>query len=449
MTRLAMVALVVYVFAAPLLAQEANPVTNGGFEALGPDGVPVDWGFLGKVEVTNQAHSGDRALRFIREADEKGETGINRGWEPNTGKQGAMLAVLKGGIRFWYKAVKSDQCIMAVYVIPMSDKPIEDTGEPRTTFVVPDEQAGDGQWHEGALKYDFSDKPRVKWLHVSVRLMGGPGEMLFDDVRYVEHVGPLLTIPRLSLRNDEKAPGERAALKFTIQNGGDEPLAAPQVEITPSAGMQVTAPGATPKALQPEEEWDVACTVTGRRATGSTLRVAARAGEITASRSVVLKPKLTLAGALAEPFLLAPGETTTIKTRVENQGTAVGAGSVALQRVPEGLAVTGHQVKLGFVAPGGSVEETWQVRATRAGELELTAALSGGDKPEATTVRLSVTPAARTKMQQFAQPLWYGTEGGRTVGELRVRKGGEWITVERDGSGAVRRVSRTGGSAGV
>ena len=36
------------------------------------------------------------------------------------------------------------------------------TGEPRTTFTVPPDHVGDGQWHEGVLRFDFTAAPKVK-----------------------------------------------------------------------------------------------------------------------------------------------------------------------------------------------------------------------------------------------------------------------------------------------
>src|SRR3989304_1818755 len=58
-----------------------NPCTNGSFETLGPNGFPADWGPVGAtVEVSSDAHSGERSLRFSRTADNKTvETGLNRG----------------------------------------------------------------------------------------------------------------------------------------------------------------------------------------------------------------------------------------------------------------------------------------------------------------------------------------------------------------------------------
>ena len=181
-------------------AQSPQIITNSSFEELGLRGFPADWERVGaEASVTDDAHSGKRALRFVRPVDAKRETGLNREWKAHSGEQGKMLDVLKGGIRFWYKARSADDCRMFVYLIPMNEEPLEGTGSQRAMFEVPATHVGDGKWHEGALRYDFTDNDKVKWVHVSVRLRGGPGEMLFDDVTWVEKVGPQMQLvkPRI------------------------------------------------------------------------------------------------------------------------------------------------------------------------------------------------------------------------------------------------------------
>jgi len=165
----------------------ANPCTNGSFEELDARGFPADWSPVGAVaESTSDAHSGKRALRMARKAGEApAETGINRGWRPGDGKQGRMLAQLRGGIDFWYKAVSAQGAKLNVYAIPMNDEPREGTASPRATFTVPAEHVGDGQWHHARLKYDFTGDAKVKWVHFAARIVGTSGELLLDDVAYV------------------------------------------------------------------------------------------------------------------------------------------------------------------------------------------------------------------------------------------------------------------------
>src|SRR3989304_5291428 len=92
-------------------AEPENPCTNGSFERLAPGGFPVDWGPVGAtVEVSSDAHSGERSLRFLRTADnETVETGLNRG---------PLIERLKGGIDFWYKGVSAKGAQLNVQLIP-------------------------------------------------------------------------------------------------------------------------------------------------------------------------------------------------------------------------------------------------------------------------------------------------------------------------------------------
>ena len=101
-----------------------NPVTNGSFEQAGANGLPVDWEVLGNAKLVPEAHSGKAALLLDRLPDTKTETGINRRWAPDSGEQGAMLAELKGGLEFWYKAPQADADTKPrVYVIAMTAAP--------------------------------------------------------------------------------------------------------------------------------------------------------------------------------------------------------------------------------------------------------------------------------------------------------------------------------------
>ena len=172
--------------------------TNGSFEQLAPNGFPADWGPVGNtVEVSSDAHSGQRSLRFLRTPEtETPETGLNRG---------PLIDRLKGGIDFWYKAVSAKDTKLNVHVIPMNDEPREGTGSPRATFTVPEEHVGDGRWHHARLKYDFTDNPKVKSVHFAARIVGSEGELLLDDFSYVERVGK--TAP---LREDRarRRPGQ-------------------------------------------------------------------------------------------------------------------------------------------------------------------------------------------------------------------------------------------------
>jgi len=135
------------------LAQDANPVTNGGFEALDAAGFPAHWNPVGQgVTVVSEARSGSRAVQMVRTAaavDAKRETGLNRAWRPHSGEQGAMLSQARGGIRFWYRVpMAAEDAVLRMNVIAMDGSPVEGCNVPRAFCQVPRSHMGDGQWHE-------------------------------------------------------------------------------------------------------------------------------------------------------------------------------------------------------------------------------------------------------------------------------------------------------------
>ncbi len=179
-------------------ATAPNPCTNGSFEELAPSGFPLDWEPVGQiVEAVSDAHTGQRALRLFRGEDalkgglQTSETGLNRAWKAKSGERGAMIACLKGGIEFWYKALSAAEGTrLTVQAIPMNALPLEQTDSSRAIFTVPKDHIGDGQWHQGRLKYDFTGDPKTKWVHFGARILGPAGDLLLDDFAYVETVGP-------------------------------------------------------------------------------------------------------------------------------------------------------------------------------------------------------------------------------------------------------------------
>ena len=103
----------------------------------------------------------------------------------------------------------------------MNDEPREGTGSPRATFTVPDEHVADGHWHHARLKYDFTDNSEVKSVHFAVRIVGPEGELLLDDVSYIERVGKLLQFGKIKIEEDPKKPGERCTVRARLENVGD------------------------------------------------------------------------------------------------------------------------------------------------------------------------------------------------------------------------------------
>ena len=189
------------ILAFTLLAQTppalTNPCRNGSFEELSPQGFPVDWMPLGEVTFSRDAHSGQRSLRLVRTHEPPAvETGVNA----------RPMDRLKGGMDFHYKALAARDATLHIYAIPIGIKGIEDTNSPRAGFAVPKEHVGDGRWHHARLRYDFSKNPLVQSVIFAARLEGHAGELLLDDISYVEHVGPLLRWARSTSRKTLNDP---------------------------------------------------------------------------------------------------------------------------------------------------------------------------------------------------------------------------------------------------
>jgi len=342
-----------------------NPVTNGGFEASSLDGTPSDWQYVGRaVEPTTDAHSGQRALKFTRAKGEQLETGLNRDWQPDSGKQGKMLAERKGGLRFFYKAIRSDNCRMQIMVIPMNSKPFEDTGQDRTTFTVPDAHVGDGKWHEGVISYDYSAAPLVKWLHVSVRLVGGAGEMLLDDVSYVERTGPILDIARLSYWPDPKRGAEAGVVTALVRNAGDEPLDGARMNLElPNELRRDGAEKMETGPLKPKGESAHSWNVKGFCNTGSSMSLTVGTGGLSAERSFRFKPDLETEGFWSDRFIVREGAAATLTLWLRNHGMGTQRPVTSRIILPGGisLAEAGETRDFPPIRSGEKEKVSWDV----------------------------------------------------------------------------------------
>lgn len=344
-------------------AVQAQPVTNGGFEEFDAAGNPVDWNPMGTVTATEDCHSGGRALLLTRAEDEKTETGLNRAWEPDSGKQGTMLAQLRGGVRFWYKVpAASPEAKLTFFVIAMSKRPMEDTGASRALFEVPTSHYGDGQWHQGAVVYDFSKTPDARWVHLAPRLMGGAGQWILDDVEWTETIGPWLAITRLDV-----LPG-RDILRASIRNSGDREVTGLQSEMSAPEGVTLTPIGdaVLPQRLSPGATEHLHWRIEGDVAEGAELGLALLAADAQEPRVVsrtVLRPQLLVYSLEAAQPVLRVGDETTVRVSAYNYGPAT-QPDVRLQlEVPSELALVGSPPPPEDIPPRSWSSQTFTVRA--------------------------------------------------------------------------------------
>ena len=318
-----------------------NACTNGSFEQLAPHGFPADWSPVGSVvEVSSDAHSGSRALRLLRKPDSgMPETGLNRAYG-GVGKQGAMLDLLKGGIDFYYKAVSARAADLNVQVIAMNAEPLEETGEMRAAFTVPEQHIGDGRWHHARLKYDFSHNPEAKWVHIAARIVGTSGELLLDDISYVEQVGPVVQIDDTRIQEDAETPGRRCTLNVRIRNAGD--VVAPNVVGT----MAVPDGFATPAAeinigdLAPDQIVRARWTLEGARTRGMAVDFSATCGDTVVESSHHFRPEMIIKNFGPKVPVAAVGKPASIECELTNSGSIILLNPKAQFELPTGEVVS-------------------------------------------------------------------------------------------------------------
>ncbi|MFH1264773.1 MAG: hypothetical protein ABIK89_03555, partial [Planctomycetota bacterium] len=331
-----------------------NPCTNGSFEDLAPSGFPADWGAIGKtVEVSSDAHSGKRALHFRRtKQTDTVETGLNRG---------PLIDRLKGGVDFWYKAMSVHSTKLNVHVIPMNDEPREGTGSPRATFTVPDRHVGDGRWHHGRLKYDFTDNPKVKWVHFAVRIVGSEGELLLDDVSYVERVGKVLRFGKLKVEEDAEKAGERCTVRAQIENAGDVLAEAVRAVMIVPAGRDAAPFELSAGDLSPDQKRWVTWTYEGERTAPCRLEFMAASGDVKTETSFTLAPELVLRSFGPTTPVAMQKSPVTLTCELENPGTASLVNPIAVFQLPTGPVRRTAQ----RLHPGGKLSFSTQITFDR------------------------------------------------------------------------------------
>ena len=306
-----------------------NPCTNGSFEKLAPSGFPADWGAIGRtVEVSSDAHSGERSLRFLRTKEtETAETGLNRG---------PLIDRLQGGMDFWYKGVRTESTKLNVQVIPMNDEPREGTGAPRATFAVPEGHIGDGRWHHARLKYDFTDNAEVKSVHFAVRIVGSEGELLLDDVSYVDRVGTILRFGKVEIEEDPDKPGERGTVRAQIENAGDTAADDVRAKIVVPAGLAATPDEVRLGNLAPDAKAQAVWTLEGSRTEACRLELTATSGEAQADTSFAVAPELVLRSFGPTTPVAIERFPVMLECVLENPGTASLVNPTAVFQLPAG-----------------------------------------------------------------------------------------------------------------
>ncbi len=335
------------------LAGGQNPISNGGFEIVTPDGHAPGWEFLGNVRVeSGRAFSGKRALHLVRTADDEGETGLNRAWEGDSGKRGSMLSQVKGAIRFHYLAVREARPgTLAVVVIPMTGKPIEYGGH-RVLWRVPESAVGDGKWHEGEFAYDFTGIPRVKWVHVGARLLG-PGELWLDDFEWVPEVDGILQVSSLTFEEQPGREGRAGTLAAELSNLGSKPLPSGWAELRVPQGLRTPQARLKVPALAPGASAELRWPVSGERSAARyRLGLIAVTGKRRVDTALLLERSFEPVCLDVGRSLAAPGAPFQVAYRVRNTGHTIlrGLSGVRLS-APRGVRVRSLKAA-GEILPG-------------------------------------------------------------------------------------------------
>ncbi|MCX7598798.1 MAG: hypothetical protein N2512_08035 [Armatimonadetes bacterium] len=358
--------------ACALTAQPENPITNGGFEQVTPEGWAVDWQRVGtRVTLTQDAHTGRYAALLDRtpEAIENNwETGLNRDWQPHSGQQGAMLSQLKGGVRFWYKVPHAPpDAKLTFFMIPMSDDPLENTGGPREEFNVPADHFGDGQWHQGVLAYDFTANKRCKWVQVSPRVMTTrPAQWIIDDIEWVESVGPVANVVKMRLDEVRGREGQEANLTVHVKNAGDRSLAGTARLKLPEYLRCAEDPTQPFGPLAPGEIATLKWRLVGPRDREDFITVSVTGGALPVSSSLKIAPELDLMRLEMRQFVLWPGKETTVAVVASNKGTAAARNIRATIQLPPQLQAQGPTAaSIAVVPPKGEARCEFRVRATK------------------------------------------------------------------------------------
>ncbi len=447
-------------------AAETNPCTNGSFEQLNARGFPVHWAPVGTtVEVSTDAHLGRRALRLLRtDQTPTPETGLNRGYRPDTGRRGAMLEQRRGGIDFWYKAISTHAAQLNIYAIPMTAEGVERTASPRATFTIPPQHIGDGRWHHARLKYDFTKDPKVRWVHFAARIVGTAGEVLLDDFAYLEHVGPLLQFGTVRLEEDAHSPGRRATVEVEITNAGDAPARGGRAMLVGPPGLEVAPAQRTLADLAPDARVKATWTLKGRRAEPASLDLTATAGGSKAIASLRLAPRLSIRsfGPVA-PVALA-GRPITLECELENAGNALvlkprvefstpaGTVTVAAEELaPGGTVVLEHQFTPPHETPHAQVSAAAQADNVEAKPAAASTLVVGADVTlpvPSGRLAAEVTPAYAVLEDEHIRLVLRRNAFGFGPAELTARTADGWKTVawmprlgrlvDRDAGGARR-----------
>jgi len=242
-----------------------NFCTNGGFEELSPWGFPAGWGGFagagGSFGVSRDAHSGNYAL--LLKSTSATVVGVNR-------NQDALMPIIRGVARFWYKAVSSevDGKNLQICIIAMNESGQQEVA--RQIYTVPAEHVGDGQWHLAEIEFDFRSREDARLIHFAPRINEtssekGSGEFLLDDVE-VAYVG--LRVEKFGAAKSLIGVGETVNVCLVVKNDSDQEVTDCEGKLFLPDGVVISSGESHAfhiKKLQPDESMAINWQITGEK----------------------------------------------------------------------------------------------------------------------------------------------------------------------------------------
>jgi hypothetical protein len=376
------------------LSSMAQQLSNGGFEEI-QNSFPIGWiGYTAgkgnaEVKLTTESHSGKYAI--LLKAKKDSVAGLNRTYP--TGKKGEEMPLgdlfprLKGAFTFWFKVKKAGKDNVRFYVIPMGKDNLE-IGPARTTFIIPSSFAGDDKWHFGAIAYDYTNMKDVRSVQVAPRINEGgndDGEVIIDDISYVDSIGPFIVPQRMEL--------DGSSFVCSFKNVGDEEAQGLKAQLLPPSGIQVDSSEKN-LDLKPGEEKEIQWKLSGESKGKVAFQLKWNASpqlEDSLSYAVVYEPSLKIKQFSTTRAVLFRDDSYELRLILSNDGLATAKKlSISLSSNPF-LKIKEKTKAPESIPPSSESEITWELKPLRQGihKLKLQVDFEGGKEEKEVSLIVS------------------------------------------------------------
>ncbi|MGB9878053.1 MAG: hypothetical protein ACPLPS_09830, partial [bacterium] len=306
--------------------------------------------------------------------------GLNRTYP--IGKKGEEMPLgdlfprLKGGFTFWYKVKKAGKDNVRFYIIPMGKDNLE-IGPARTTFIIPTFFAGDDKWHFGALAYDYSANKDVRSVQVAPRINEGgndDGEVIIDDISYVESVGAFITPLSIEVKSD--------AFLCRFKNVGDKEAQGLKAYLSTPEGVIADAKEKSLE-LKPGEEKEIEWKLKGEGKGKAEFQLRWNLNpqmEDSLNYPVIYEPSLKIKEFSTSHALLFRGEKYNLHLVLANEGLASAQKLSFSLSAPPSIEVKQVSKAPSSISAAKEEELSWELKPLREGlhKLKLEVNFEGG-----------------------------------------------------------------------